>query len=125
MRKNRRRIKMKSPYEIVYDAILQNIRAWGWVDRDRFWRTLGKMSIAPKCVDDALKTLEKEGMLKVWPTDEIQVIGWRCLKCGGFVTTLLTSHADDCLERQEKLWKMKREQASGSRAMTDGTSLLR
>jgi hypothetical protein len=113
---------MKSSYEIVYDAILQSTHPRGWVDKDRFWRTLGKVSIAPECVDDALKTLEEEGMLKVWPTDEIQVIGWRCLKCGGFVTTLLTSHADDCLERQGQLRKMKHEQASGSRATEDGTS---
>jgi hypothetical protein len=112
---------MKSSYEIVYDAILQSTHPRGWVDRDRFWRTLGKMSIAPECVDDALKTLELEGMLKVWPTDEIQVIGLRCLKCGGFVTTLLTSHADDCLERQGQLRKMKLERATRTRSTGDAT----
>lgn len=110
---------MKSLYEVVYDAILQNIRARGWVDKDRFWRTLGEMSIAPDCVVGTLNALEEQGMLVVWPTGEIQVIGLRCLKCGGFVTTLLTSHTDDCLMRQAKL---KQEQASRSIAMTDGTS---
>jgi hypothetical protein len=112
---------MKSSYEIVYDAILQNIRARGWVDKDRFWRTLRKMSIPPDCVDDALKTLEEEGMLRVWPTDEIQVIGWRCLKCGGYVNTLLSSHADDCLKRQRRLTKIKQEQASRTRTTGDAT----
>ena len=109
---------MKSSYEIVYDAILQSTHPRGWVDRDRFWRTLGRMSIASDCVVDALTTLEEEGMLKVWPTDEIQVIGLRCLKCGGFVTTLLTSHADDCLTRQAKLKKIKQEPPQVRREVT-------